>query len=182
MELDFSKLDGLGSPEKPVEAPKKAKGAIISKTQEERLERELEGKKSKLQRKADQKKEQLEKSAHVFKEYQKNKRLSGELMATITKGAKKGEDIYKLFLKAIEALSLLNNDRMFYENNRHAIKVVYGIGLGESEPLRLEMEDTQNRLERLLEGLERADREEDRERIKTAVEAHRARLETLSKT
>lgn len=71
MELDFSKLDGLGSPEKPVEAPKKAKGAIISKKQEERLERELEGKNSKLQRKADQKKEQLEKSAHVFKEYQK---------------------------------------------------------------------------------------------------------------
>lgn len=101
-------------------------------------------------------------------------------MATITKGTKKGEDIYKLFLKAIEALSLLNNDRMFYENNRHAIKVVYGIGLGESEPLQIEMEDTQNRLERLLEGLERADREEDRERIKTAVEAHRARLETLS--
>ena len=179
MELDFSKIYSLGSPQKPANEPKELNHSKTLKTAKKPAEGKIEPRTQALQRKADNRQKQLEDSARVLKEYQTNKRLTTELVTEITKGVQQGTDIYDLFLKAVEALALVTNDTALYERIRDNLKVIYGIGLKEPRALELEKEDTQKRLERLLQALNNADRVEDKERLKNAITAHQKHLETL---
>lgn len=105
MDLDFSKIDSLGSPQKPANEPKEVNSSKTFKKAKKPTEGKIEPRTQALQRKADNRQKQLEDSARVLKEYQKNKRLTTELVTEITKGVQQGTDIYDLFLKAVEALS-----------------------------------------------------------------------------
>lgn len=176
MELDFSKIDNLGSPQKPASEPKGVNhGSKAKKPVEGKKEPQAQA----LQRKANDRKKQLEDSAGILKEYQKNKRLTNELVAEITKGIQQGADIHGLFLKAVEALALTTNDTLLYDNARQNLKTIYGIGLKETYALELEREDTQTRLERLTQALNDAVRAEDKERLKNAIEAHHKHLKAI---
>ena len=179
MDLDFSKIDSLGSPQKPANEPKEVNSSKNLKTAKKPAEGKIEPYTKALQRKADNRQKQLEDSARVLKEYQTNKRLTTELVTEITKGVQQGTDIYDLFLKAVEALALATNDTALYERTRDNLKVIYGIGLKETRALELEKEDTQKRLERLIKSLEEASDISDQLRLKRAIQAHQKHLKTL---
>lgn len=179
MELDFSKLDSLRSPQKPASEPKEVKHSKPLKTAKKPAEGKIEPRTQALQRKADNRQKQLEDSARILKEYQNNKRLTNELVAEITKGLQQGADIYDLFLKAVEALAYATNDKALHKRIRDNLKAIYGIGLKEPRALELEKEDTQKRLERLLQALNNTDRVEDKERLKKAITAHQKHLKAL---
>ena len=179
MELDFSKIDNLGSSQKPASEPKEVNHSKPLKTAKKPAEGKKEPQAQALQRKANDRKKQLEDSAGILKEYQKNKRLTNEIVAEITKGIQQGADIHGLFLKAVEALALTANDTLLYDNARQNLKTIYGIGLKETYTLELEREDTQTRLERLTQALNDAVRVEDKERLKNAIEAHQKHLKAI---
>lgn len=179
MDLDFSKIDSLGSPQKPASEPKEADHSKPLKTDKTPLEGKIEPHTQALQRKADNRKKQLEDSARILKEYQKSKRLTTELVAEINKGVQQGIDIYDLFLKAIEALALATNDTALYKRTIDNLKTIYGIGLKEPRAVELEKEDTQKRLKRLIDSLEEASDISDQLRLKRAIQAHKKRLEAL---
>lgn len=179
MELDFSKIDSLGSPQKPASEPKEVNHSKTLKTDKTPLEGKIEPHTQALQRKADNRHKQLEDSARVLKEYQKNKRLTNELVTEITKGLQQGIDIYDLFLKAVEALALTTNDHDLMARSKEAIQSIYGIGLKEPRALEIEKQETQKRLERLLQALNNTDRVEDKERLKKAITAHQKHLKAL---
>ena len=179
MDLDFSKIDSLGSPQKPTSKPKELNHSKTLKTAKKPTEGKIEPRTQALQRKADNRQKQLEDSARVLKEYQTNKRLTTELVTEITKGVQQGTDIYDLFLKAVEALAYATNDKALYERTRDNLKVIYGIGLKKTRALELEKEDTQKRLERLIKSLEEASDISDQLRLKRAIQAHQKHLKTL---
>ena len=177
MDLDFSKIDSLGSPQKPADTSITTDYSELPRAPKKPAESKPEA--QSLQRKADHRKQQLAISANVLKEYQTNKRLTNGLVSEITKGVQQGTDIYDLFLKAVEALAYATNDKALYERTRDNLKAIYGIGLKEPRALELEKEDTQKRLERLLQALNNADRVEDKERLKNAITAHQKHLKAL---
>lgn len=179
MDLDFSKIDSLGSPQKPASEPKEVNHSKTLKTAKTPLEGKIEPHTQALQRKADNRHKQLEDSARVLKEYQKNKRLTNELVTEITKGLQQGIDIYDLFLKAVEALALTTNNHDLTARSKEAIQSIYGIGLKEPRALEIEKQETQKRLERLLQALNNTDRVEDKERLKKAITAHQKHLKAL---
>ena len=179
MDLDFSKIDSLGSPQKPANEPKEVNSSKTLKTAKKPAEGKIEPRTQALQRKADNRQKQLEDSARVLKEYQTNKRLTNGLVSEITKGIQQGADIYDLFLKAVEALAYATNDTALYERTRDNLKAIYGIGLKEPRALELEKEDTQKRLERLIKSLEEASDISDQLRLKRAIQAHQKHLKTL---
>jgi len=113
MELDFTKLNNLafaGFTETPTEKqPSKTPlepflGAEEYKTppkEENALEGQINGLEGIpiLQRQADANKADRERALAVYREYQSNIKVSSQLQTDILKGAKRGEDIYSLFLK-----------------------------------------------------------------------------------
>lgn len=179
MELDFSKIDSLGSPQKPASEPKEVNHSKPLKTDKTPLEGKIEPHTQALQRKADNRHKQLEDSARILKEYQHNKRITNELVTEITKGLQQGIDIYDLFLKAVEALALTTNNHDLTARSKEAIQSIYGIGLKEPRALEIEKQETQKRLELLIESLEEASDISDQLRLKRAIHAHKKRLEAL---
>lgn len=164
MELDFSKIKDLKADAKKKDLAKDKKQANSTPT---------------LQKVADRKKAQLEESAKVLKDYQKNKLLAGNLIAEINKGMLEGADIYSLLLKAIEALSLTVNEKTLYSNCVDNLTSIYGVGLHNEAPLKMKLENAQERLERLTEALDRTNDTIEQKRIKNAVEAHRGLIARL---
>ncbi len=193
MELDFTKLNKLSvldfaegaekkqPPTSPTE-PRKGSGEYKTTTEQEKpLQGNLEGLESigKLQREADQRKREIDETARIYREYQQNIKLSGQLQTEILKGARAGEDIYSLFLKACKAISLMTSNTVFYSQLEGDIRAIYGEGLQNPAPLRKELTEVQGRLQRLREALERELEHDSRERIKRAVTAHENRIAEL---
>ena len=91
-----------------------------------------------------------------------------------------GEDIYSLFLKAVKAISLMTSNTVFYSQLEGDIKSIYGAGLLEPEPLKIEIQETQERLQRLQKALERDTEPADsKQRIERAIQAHKDRISQL---
>ena len=177
MDLDFSKIDSLGSPQKPANEPKELNHSKTLKTSKKPAEGKPEA--QSLQRKADHRKQQLAISANVLKEYQANKRLTTSIVAEINHGLQQGQGIYDLFLKAVEGLALTTNDPDLMARSKEAIQSVYGVGLREPRALEIEKQETQKRLKRLIESLEKASDISDQLRLKRAIQAHQKRLDSL---
>ena len=177
MELDFSKIDSIGSPQKPANEFKTTDHTNTPKTSKKPAEGKPET--HSLQRKADHRKQQLAVSADVLKEYQANKRLTTSIVAEINHGLQQGEDIYDLFLKAVEGLALTTNDPNLTARSREAIQAVYGVGLKKPRAVEIERQETQKRLKRLTESLEEASDIPDQLRLKRAIQAHQKRLDSL---
>lgn len=174
MELDLTRLNSLAFMDfaGKKEAPKKPL---------ETLTEGLEGI-NKLQREADRKKQDIDRSLAICREYQQNIKTSSQLQTEILKGARAGEDIYSLFLKAVKAVSLMTSNTVFYSQLEGDIRAIYGAGLQEAPALQIELQQVQERYKKLLEALEREPDGDSRERIKRAVKAHEnriAELETL---
>ena len=177
MELDFSKIDSIGSPQKPANEFKATDNTNTPKTTRKPAEGKPET--HSLQRKADHRKQQLAVSADVLKEYQANTRLTTSIVAEINHGLQQGQDIYDLFLKAVEGLALTTNDPDLMARSREAVQSVYGVGLKKPRAVEIERQETQKRLKRLTESLEEASDISDQLRLKRAIQAHQKRLDSL---
>lgn len=193
MELDLTRLNNLAfadfkreqekkqAPESPTE-PRNASGEYKTiaddKKPLETLTDGLEGI-HKLQRQADAKKMDIDRSLAICKEYQQNIKTSSQLQTEILKGAKAGESAYSLLLKACKAISLMTSNSVFYSQLEGDIRAIYGQGLLDPLPLQIELQETQERLTRLREALNREIEPDAKERIQRAVKAHEAKIADL---
>ena len=185
MELNLDRLNGLRFADFQEKQPSKTPtdellGAEEYKTsaeQEHALKRQIEGLGA-LQRKADQNKAEIDRSLEVYRTYQENIKRSGQLQTDILKGVRAGEDIYSLFLKAVKAISCMTSNKTFYSQVEADLISIYGIGLQQPAPLKLELMDTQKRLDRLREAEQR---EPNIDSIKRAITAHQNRIAELEK-
>lgn len=118
-------------------------------------------------------------SLEVYRAYQENIKRSEQLQSEILKGVKAGEDVYSLFLKAAKAISLMTSNSVFYSQIEGDTRSIYGRGLTYKPPLQNELQDTQKRLQRLLEAEQREEDPDSRERIKAAVKVHREHIAKL---
>ena len=185
MELNLDRLNGLRfvdfqekqTAKTPTDELLGAEEYKPSAEQENALKRQLEGLQG-LQRKADQNKAEKDRNLEVYRTYQENIKRSEQLQTDILKGAIAGEDIYSLFLKAVQAISCMTSNKTFYSQLEEDIKTIYGIGLQQPAPLKLELMDTQKRLDRLREAEQR---EPNIDSIKRAITAHQNRIAELEK-
>ena len=185
MELNLDRLNGLRFADFQEKQPSKTPtdellGAEEYKTsaeQEHALKRHIEGLGA-LQRKADQNKAEIDRNLEVYRTYQENIKRSGQLQTDILKGVQAGEDIYSLFLKAVQAISCMTSNKTFYSQVEADLISIYGIGLQQPAPLKLELMDTQKRLDRLREAEQR---EPNIDSIKRAITAHQNRIAELEK-
>ena len=185
MELNLDRLNGLRFADFQEKQPSKTPtdellGAEEYKTsaeQEHALKRQIEGLGA-LQRKADQNKAEIDRNLEVYRTYQENIKRSGQLQTDILKGVQAGEDIYSLFLKAVQAISCMTSNKTFYSQVEADLISIYGIGLQQPAPLKLELMDTQKRLDRLREAEQR---EPNIDGIKRAITAHQNRIAELEK-
>lgn len=171
------------APESPVE-PFLGAGEYKTLTEPQKpaegLTEGLEGQQAKkLYLDAQREREDHQRSLEVYRRYQENTKTSEQLQTAILKGLKAGEDVYSLFLKAAKAISLMTSNSLFYSQIEADIEAIYGRGLQHKPPLQKELQDTQERLQRLLEAEQREQPPDSRERIQRAIEAHRATIERL---
>jgi hypothetical protein len=186
--LDFSGLftgepPEKQAPESPVE-PFLGAGEYKTLTEPQKpvdgLTEGLEGQQAKkLYLDAQREREDHQRSLEVYRTYQENIKTSSHLQTEILKGLKAGEDVYSLFLKAAKAISLMTSNSLFYSQIEADIEAIYGRGLQHKPPLQKELQETQTRLQRLLEAGQREQPPDNRERIQRAIEAHRAAIERL---
>lgn len=120
-----------------------------------------------------------QKTLDIINAYQSNIKTSSQKQNEIMKGLAAGEDIYSLFLKAMEAISLMTNNELLYKQAKNDIIAIYGEGLLEKPPLEQELRATQERLERLQEAEKREASTDENQRIKRAIEAHQRRAEQI---
>ena len=145
-----------------------------------RLTEGLEGQQAKqLYLESQREQEDHQRSLEVYKTYQENIKRSGQLQTEILKGIKAGEDIYSLFLKAVNAISLMTSNNLFYTQLEGDIRAIYGQGLLDPLPLQIELQETQERLTRLREAEQRELDGDSKDRIKRAVKAHEAKMTDL---
>jgi hypothetical protein len=69
------------------------------------------------------------KQLEVYTAHQEAIIKSGQLANEITKGIQAGEKIENLFLKAIECISLITGNSLFYEQNKNNLKNINGIDI-----------------------------------------------------
>lgn len=192
--IDFTKLNNLAAKsqetKRPQEAPKMAieqPGDNAGKAPTAEAESNQGGQNegyfetNRLQRKADEYKETIDRAAAAYKHYQHNILAAGQLRSEIARGAAAGEDIYTLFLKAVETIGKMTGDSLFIDQIGKSIKSVYGIGLKEEQPLNLEILETRTRLKKLKTAWKRETDLESRDRIGRAIDAHEARIKKLER-
>lgn len=119
-----------------------------------------------------------ERLAGTYREHQENIRQAGQLRADINKGVQAGEPIYKLLLTAIECISLMTGEKLFYDMNKDNLQTIYGI-LGEPEVIEVERQEVKQRLKNLMAAYEREEQADAKQRIKNAIKAHQYKLEKI---
>ena len=119
-----------------------------------------------------------ERLAGTYKEHQENIRRAGQLRANINKNIQAGEPIYKVLLKAIECISLMTGEKLFYDMNKENLQTIYGI-LGEPEVIEVERQEVKQRLKNLMAAYEREEQADAKQRIKNAIKAHQDKLEKI---
>ena len=183
MELDLTRLNSLAFA-RGKEVTRKPSETLAGKTTIEvnkPLETLVEGADgiSKLQREADRKKQDIDRSLVICREYQQNIKTSSQLQTEILKGAKAGESVYSLFLKACKAISLMTSNTVFYSQLEGDIRAIYGQGLLDPLPLQIELQETQERIVMLREALNREIEPDAKARIQRAIKAHEAKIADL---
>lgn len=169
--LEGGQYKTITEPQKPVEGLKTGLQGIPQKEPPEQAKILLLN--------TQREREDRQRSLEVYRTYQENIKTSSQLQTEILKGLKAGEDVYSLFLKAAKAISLMTSNRLFYSQIEADIEAIYGRGLQHKPPLQKELQETQTRLQRLLEAGQRKQPPDNRERIQRAIEAHRATIERL---
>lgn len=134
---------------------------------------------SRLRRKKEQYEADHKRSIAVYHAYQENNKRSTLLQSEIRKGVRTGEDIYNLFLKAVEAVSLMTDNPLLYEQVRDDVIAIHGEALLQETPLKWELDAVQERLERLQGALDQQEDPEGKRSIQAAINAHRAEEKRL---
>ena len=190
MELDLTRLRNLAFsdfPEKkdPSTKPQetlKGEGEYKTLTATEKpLETPTEGIEGlhALQREADRNRQAIDSSLAICREYQQNIKTSSQLQTEILKGARAGEDIYTLFLKAVKAISLMTSNSLFYSQLEGDIRAIYGMGLQEAPAIDIELEQVTERYIKLLGAMEREPEGDSKDRIRQAIKAHENKIREL---
>lgn len=195
MELDLTRLNKLAfndfradkgekqPPESPAEPRKEQGGYKTLAEQEKPVKRLVEGLESQqakqLHLEAVREQEERKRTLDIYREYQQNIKTSSQLQTEILKGARAGEDMYSLFLKAVKAISLMTSNSVFYTQIEGDIRAIYGAGLQEAPALEIELEQVVGRYVKLLEALKREPEGDSRERIKQAIKAHEQKIREL---
>lgn len=125
MELDLSKLNNLRDSTAPKKKSPPETGGSGQAT-------------SQLQREADKIKHERDRAVNVYRHYQGNIKKAERLQADILKGAHRGENIYRLFLKAVRAISLMTDNTVFYNQIYKDIAEQY------PEEIKAEVKTTEN--------------------------------------
>ena len=120
----------------------------------------------------------LERLAAAYKKQQENVKKSERLRAEVNKSIQAGEPVYKVLLKAIECISLMTGDKVFYDMNKSNLQTIYGI-LGEPAAIEIERQEVEQRLKRLMAAYEKEKDPGAKQRIKNAIRAHQEKLEKL---
>lgn len=120
----------------------------------------------------------LERLTATYKKQQENIKKLEQLRAEINKDIQAGEPIYKVLLKAIECISLMTGDRVFYDMNKNNLQTIYGI-LGEPAAIEIERQEVEQRLKRLMAAYEKEKDPGAKQRIKAAIKAHEEKIKTL---
>lgn len=106
---------------------------------------------------------------------------SEQYRSTITKGIQAGHNPFELLIQAMECISSMTSDSVFYMQNYEDIKAIYGAGLLEPVPLEMELAEVRERLKMLTRPELETEPEDSKRRIQTAIKAHRERETHLLK-
>lgn len=109
---------------------------------------------------------------------------ANQLQVEVMKGLQCGEPVERLLLKALESMALKENDTVSYPEAKKTLIAVYGDALGQPVPLQIELEEFEERLERLRKAYEEgkeAEPKDTQERVKNAIMAHENRIALLKK-
>lgn len=118
------------------------------------------------------------KLAQLYKEQQENIRAAEQLRVEIIKGIKAGIDLYILFLKALDCISRMTGDQLYYDMNEAQARATYG-ALGHSTPIEQEIEGARKRLELLQAARDQEADPRSRDRIEQAIKAHQELIKQL---
>ena len=130
-----------------------------------------------LQEKEEAIKRDHEQSVQVYREYQKNIKLTDSTQAEILKGLRTGEDPVGLLLKAIEAISLMTGNKHFYTQARGDLISIYGEALLYPLPLQWQIDEGMERMGKMLEALNREQDPTSRERIEASLKTLYQKIE-----
>lgn len=109
----------------------------------------------------------------AYREYQTNIRRAGELRTDILKGVKAGVPAHTLLLKAVECISNMTGNKLFYDQIYRDLQYIYGEAFLEEIPLEWELDSVEERLEKLKKALVRYSTELDaKKRIQNAITEH----------
>lgn len=192
MELDFTKMDSLTPPGAEGEIKGAAEGffrpseALEAASDSKAMPRattalkELSGGLKRLQAEADQKGGELERAREVYRIYQENIKRAQTLQQEISKGVTLAEDVYTLFLKAAEAISLMTSNMVFYNHVEAGLREIYGAALRETGALQMALKQAQERLERLREAEAKETEKTALNGIQRAIKANEERIRRLS--
>ena len=109
---------------------------------------------------------------------------ANQLQVEVMKGLQCGEPVERLLLKALESMALKENDTVSYPEAKKTLIAVYGDAFGQPVPLQIELEEFEERLERLRKAYEEGKETEPKdtqERVKNAIMAHENRIALLKK-
>ena len=109
---------------------------------------------------------------------------ANQLKDEVMQGLQAAEPAERLLLKAVHALSLMDGDSVLYEEAQRTLTAVYGDVLGQKVPLKIELEQYLDRLEKIRAYIAResmnASADPDTvERARSATRAHVRRITAL---
>ena len=115
----------------------------------------------------------------IYRAYLNNTRASEELQCEIMKGAREGEDVCVLLLKACRAISAMTGSDTFAQQVERSLRAVYGEALEVRRPLEVELKEAEERLEKIRKAEAEADESDLKEAMHNAVRSHEAKIRRL---
>lgn len=132
MELDFSWMNKTNKPQNDaVQAVYTESLVITAEREENALESQIGAleaipeKEAKRYYKLERAEEEQERMRLAYAEYQDHILKSGTLRSDINKGINAGKDMKQILLQAIECISCMTGDSLFYQSNREKIERNY---------------------------------------------------------
>lgn len=116
---------------------------------------------------------------YEHKALNENRVKGGWMVSEIIKSLHSGENIYELFLKAVECIGKLLGDEITPEVIKKDLIAIYGYGFKEKTPLEMELRSVEERLANLKNALEIEEDENVKSRIKTAIKAHENQISKI---
>lgn len=126
--------------------------------------------------------ELIKRNADIYGLHQENTIKTNLLINAIIKGIQQGEDIYYLFLKAIECIGLTTGDGALYNVCKGHLEVVYGYGGINDTPLKIKLQEVETRLHNLILARESETDENVLKRIDNAIKSHEGLIKKLNKS